>query len=189
VAIIVDSPITQPYHFHSHSSVGRFYFLSFIKECRAKCDCHHLWKLYRYICFRHLHFQSRMWCGCASAAALWLWPHYHFFFWGGIGYFFVQRFLVNTSRTNRFFKFFLDFDDAIAWPNDSDFQAIAYFNVQQLLSLVIFPHDRSIFFLALTGAQLYNTIHPATVPGCRFLTQMRCWTKRLVCSFLVRFIH
>lgn len=111
------------------------------------------------------------------------------FFGGGIGFFFVQRFLVNTSRTNRFFKFFLDFDDAIAWPNDSDFQAIAYFNVQQLLSLVIFPHDRSIFFLALTGAQLYNTIQPATVPGCRFLTQMRCWTKRLVCSFLVRFIH
>lgn len=46
MAIIVDSPITQPYHFHSHSSVGQFYFLSFIKECRAKCDCHHLWKLY-----------------------------------------------------------------------------------------------------------------------------------------------
>jgi hypothetical protein len=103
--------------------------------------------------------------------------------------FFARRIRVNTSRTNRFFKFFLDFDDAIAWPNDSDFQAIAYFNVQQLLSLVMFPHDRSIFFLALTGAQLYNTIQPATVPGCRFLTQMRCWTKRLVCSFLVRFIH
>jgi hypothetical protein len=92
--------------------------------------------------------------------------------------FFARRIRVNTSRTNRFFKFFLDFDDAIAWPY-----------VQQLLSLVIFPHDRSIFFLALTVAQLYNTIHPATVPGCRFLTQMRCWTKRLVCSFLVRFIH
>jgi hypothetical protein len=99
-------------------------------------------------------------------------------------FFFARRIRVNTSRTNRFFKFFLDFDDAIAWPNDSDFQAIAYFNVQQLLSLVIFPHDRSIFFLALTGAQLYNTIHPATVPGCRFLTQMRCWTKRLVYSFV-----
>lgn len=94
-----------------------------------------------------------MWlcCCCSCALIVASLPPYFLGIWVFVCFvFFARRIRVNTSRTNWFFKFFLDFDDA-----NSDFQAIAYYNVQQLLSLVILPHDRSIFFLALTGAQLY----------------------------------